>query len=212
MLSSRNSRTTRTEGEAMAIGKKGLIAGLIGAGFAFCTPAAFAQAPEAGWYAGGTLGQAEVQDFCSAFGGPGISCDEKDTAWRLRAGYQINRTIAVEFGYHHLGEATVSDATASLSPEFSAWELLAVGMLPVSNQFSIYGKAGFFRGETEISATLVGVGSGSVKETTIDLTYGIGAQFNVTPRFGIRAEWQRYTDVGDEDTIGEGDVDVLSAG
>lgn len=51
-----------------------------------------------------------------------------------------------------------------------------------------------------------------IKETNTDLTYGFGGQFNVSPQVGIRAEWQRYTNMGDNATIGESDVDVMSLG
>jgi opacity protein-like surface antigen len=40
------------------------------------------------------------------------------------------------------------------------------------------------------------------------VTYGIGAQYNITPVFGVRAEYQVYSDAGD----GATDVNVMSIG
>jgi OOP family OmpA-OmpF porin len=51
-----------------------------------------------------------------------------------------------------------------------------------------------------------------IKETNTDLTYGIGAQYDINRQLGVRAEWQRYTNMGDDATIGESDVDVMSVG
>jgi hypothetical protein len=42
--------------------------------------------------------------------------------------------------------------------------------------------------------------------------YGIGGEFNVSKRFGIRIEWNRYADIGSDEVTGEGDVDMFSAG
>jgi OOP family OmpA-OmpF porin len=189
--------------------KCGVLAIVVGAGIAFSATNAMAQmSADSGWYLGGTIGQSDADVDCSGT----TSCDTKDTAWRILGGYQINRNFAVEVGYHNLGEVSASAPGVSVNLESNAWELVGIGAFPISNQFSIYGKAGFYRGETEVEASVAGVGSGSLDETNTDLTYGIGAQYKVNRQLGIRAEWQRYTNLGDNGTIGEADVDVMSVG
>ena len=159
-----------------------------------------------GWYVGASIGQSSKDlDGCGA----GVSCDKKDTAWRILGGYQINRNFAVELGFHQLGEASGSSGGQVISFEANAIELVGVGALPLANNFVLYAKAGFYRGETE--ATSNNTSGPNAKVTNTDLTYGLGAQYNFDRRFGIRAEWQRYTNMGDE-AIGESDVDVLSIG
>jgi OOP family OmpA-OmpF porin len=167
-------------------------------------------AQDAHWYVGGTIGQSKVKDnsFCAG----ATSCDTKDTAWRVLGGYQINRNFSAEVGYHNLGESKASNATASVNFKANVWELVGIGAWPLGNQFSIYGKAGAYRGEVKASASLTGVGSGSLKETNTDLTYGVGAQYDINRQLGIRAEWQRYTSMGNNATIGKSDVDVMSIG
>jgi OOP family OmpA-OmpF porin len=118
----------------------------------------------------------------------------------------------MELGYHDFGKATESAPGASAEFKASAFELLAVGILPVTNEFSLYGKAGLYRGEVKATASVTGLGSGSITETNIDLTFGVGAQYNFTRQFGVRAEWQRYMSMGDNATIGEADVDTMSLG
>lgn len=191
----------------MEIGKKGLLAGLIGAGFALAGPAALAQAPAApGWYAGGSLGQSEAKDTdCSP---PLTSCDDKDTAWKIFGGYQINRNFAVELGYTNLGEFSASGPGVNASIESKAWEVMGVGSFPVADRFSLYGKLGFYRAESEATSNIPGV---SADESNTGLAFGIGAQYDFTRSVAVRAEWQRYSDVGGGN-IGETDLDVLSIG
>jgi|SRR5687767_11914336 OmpA-OmpF porin, OOP family len=160
---------------------------------------------ERGWYAGASIGQSSMDiEGC----GGAISCDDKDTAWRILGGYQINRNFAVELGYHQLGDAIASGPGGQVNFEATAIELVGLGILPLANNFALYAKAGFYRGETEAKGL---AGSVDESETNTDLTYGLGAQYNFNPRFGVRAEWQRYTNMGGEAT-GESDVDVLSIG
>jgi len=165
-----------------------------------------AAAQDTGFYAAFHLGQATLKDFCADVGGPGISCDEKDTSWKILGGYQFNRHLAIELGYTDLGEATVAGPGIGGTLEATAFEVVALGMLPLPDKFSLYGKVGIYRGDTEAN----GLG-GSASETNTDLTFGIGARFDFTRNLGVRAEWQKYQDMGGG-VIGEGDVDAISVG
>ena len=42
-----------------------------------------------------------------------------------------------------------------------------------------------------------------------DPVYGLGVQYDFTDKFGLRGEWMRYSNVGDSDTTGQTDVDVM---
>jgi OOP family OmpA-OmpF porin len=63
------------------------------------------QPPESGFYLGAGIGHATAKDWCHepALASGAARCDDKDTAWRLLAGYQFNRYLALEGGYHNLG-------------------------------------------------------------------------------------------------------------
>jgi len=79
----------------------------------------------------------------------------------------------------------------------NAWEVVGLGILPLGGgKFDVFGKAGFFWGEIK---------GGGVKEDSVELTYGVGASWHITPNLSLRGEYQRYTDVGD----GATDVDVI---
>jgi OOP family OmpA-OmpF porin len=141
-----------------------------------------ALAQDTGFYAGFSLGQATADDACTGVSGPGVSCDDKDSAWKILGGYQFNRHFAVELGYTDLGEVSASGPGFSASIESSAFEVVAVGMMPIADKFSIYGKLGMYRGESDASGP-----GGSISESTTDLTFGIGARYDFTRNLGVRA-------------------------
>ena len=171
--------------------------------------AGMAQGADSGWYIGGTIGQAKVNDFCE---GLVASCEDTDTSLRVLGGSQFSKHFALEAGYHQLGEASVTNGGLFAKVEAMAWELVAVGMLPVADRFSVYGKLGVYRGETDFSTNIVAPGIPSTfSESNTDLTMGFGLQFDVANNLGLRAEWQRYQDLGGPQ-IGESDVDVMSIG
>jgi OmpA-OmpF porin, OOP family len=187
--------------------KSTMIAGFMAASIA-TVGSAYAQAgQDRGWYLGGSIGQSSMDiEGCGGV----VSCDDKDTAWRILGGYQINRNFAVELGFHQLGDASASFPGGRVDFEANAIELVGIGAVPLANNFAVYAKAGFYRGETEATGSNV-AGPIDMKETNTDITYGVGVQYSFNPKFGIRAEWQRYPNMGGEE-IGESDIDVLSIG
>jgi OOP family OmpA-OmpF porin len=170
---------------------KSAVAILAVAAAMFSLPAA-AQLNMSSVYVGGSLGR-------SNFKAP----SETDTAWRLFGGYQFHRNFAAEIGYHDLGEVNFvqGDRSAKL------WELVGVGMWPVANALSVYGKLGGYYGKSELQSAVVPSGD----DTNGGLTYGVGAQYDFMPQAGVRVEWQRYDNVGGN-TTGETDIDVVNVG
>jgi OOP family OmpA-OmpF porin len=157
-----------------------VIVGLTAAVFAL--PAA-AQADSTGLYVGASIGQSKLRD-CDG-------CDNKDTAWRLLGGYQLNRNFSAEVGYHNLGQFG--------GTKINAWELVGVGLFPVANQFGVYGKLGAHHSELKDGGSETGNG----------LTYGLGLQYDIMPAVALRGEWQRYDKVGG---VSDVKMDVLSIG
>jgi opacity protein-like surface antigen len=103
--------------------------------------------PESGFYVGLGLGKATAKDWCSepALGGGATRCDDKDTTWRMLAGYQFTRNFAVEGGYHDLGRVQFTRGVAETTLKANAWELNGIAALPVGGIVSVYGKLGLFR-------------------------------------------------------------------
>lgn len=162
-----------------------------------------------GIYAGVSVGRATARDMCSdpALGGAAgtTKCDNKDTTWRLLAGWQFNRNLALEIGYHDLGKSQLTNAGVDSEIRFKAWELVGVGILPVGGITSIYGKFGAFRGEA-----VGGGGAANTKSSKYRATYGAGVQFDVFRSFAVRGEWQRYPQLGGGGFNGQTDLSVFS--
>src|SRR5258706_14578098 len=78
-------------------------------------------------YVGGSVGQSHFRQGCTGLVS-GVSCDEKDTAWRILAGYQITATVSAEVGYPNFGELKTSLGRTSESIKDKEWELDAVGV------------------------------------------------------------------------------------
>jgi OOP family OmpA-OmpF porin len=180
-------------------------------GVALTLAAMAAGAQDRGFYVGGHLGQAKAKDACSDVGGPGISCDDTATSFKILGGYQFNKHLAAELGYIDFGKAEARGPGGTITLKSHAFDLVAVGTLPIADRFSVYGKIGAYRATTDlnVSTTLL---RGSASDDSTDLTYGVGAGFDATRQVTLRAEWQRYSDVGGDNVGGKGDVDVISLG
>ena len=190
----------------MRIGTRNLLAGV-----ALAALAMPALADESGWYAGIGLGSSTAKGACDGVSGPGVSCDESDTALKLYGGYQMNRHFAVEFGYADLGKARASFAGfGDVSVGATGVEVLGVGILPINPAWSIYGKLGVFSWHVDANDGTGLVGSTSANGAS--LTYAGGIAYQATPHVALRAEYQQYSDVGDENTTGQGDIGVFALG
>jgi OOP family OmpA-OmpF porin len=190
------------------------------------TPFAPARAQEdaPGAYLGLSVGQTKIDEFCDVFSGAS-SCDDTDVGWKIFAGYQFNRFFAVEGGYVDLGKASASVSgvqdpffecgTISGSLEAEAWGAFAsaVATIPIGQRFGIFGKVGGAYTDAELTASgtssLCGAGSDSLSDDGVNLTFGVGAKFDILRNLSIRAEWERFNDVGGDF---EADVDLISAG
>ena len=188
--------------------RKLLTAGLL-ALVAVSTPAL---SQDTGWYVGLGVGQSKFDVDCTGT----TSCDDKDTAWSIFGGYQFNKHFGAELGYVDLGKVTASGPVlgvpVSLSIKTKAFELLGVGTYPINQQFSVYGKLGFFRWDVDASASALGA-SASDSDSGTDFTHAIGVKYNFTKTIAGTLQWQRYYNIGSDDTTGgTSDVDVIGVG
>jgi len=179
--------------------KKSLLAAL---GFA---AAVFALPASAQWYAGAGLGQSKFKGDLGCDNSSGLtSCDDKDTAWKLFGGYQVNKNLAGEATYQDFGKAKASAAGVNADVKSHAFDVSALGMLPFLESFAGYGRLGVYYAMSDGNSN-AGV---SADKSNWDVTYGLGLQWNPTPKLGVRAEFQVYNKVGGGD-LGKGNVEVL---
>lgn len=180
-----------------------LFAGLLAASALAFSP--ISQAQMSGqWYAGLGFGQSKATDACNSLSA-GIACDDTDTATRIFGGYKFNRNFAFEVGYSDLGKASASIPALTEEWKATTWDFVAVGILPINDQFSLLGKIGLTSWSVDDTAT----GFATQSATGTDTTYALGVQYELNSQFGLRAEWQTFSSLGDDNTTGQSDVDVI---
>ena len=178
-----------------------------------------------GFYVGANVGysKADVGDpeLPAPFTYSSTNRDESDTGAKVFAGYRFTRHLALEAGYtrlgkfSHSGTATPGGGTSFVEVKMDGWNVDLVGILPLQNNFSIFGRIGAFFSESRLTASATAplvVTRTNAKERETNLKVGAGVQYDFTPAFGLRAEWERYANVGKSTTSGELDVDLFSLG
>ena len=183
-----------------------------------------------GWYMGIGVGQSKAKEMgsCSDLNGvlsPGFSCSAKDTSTgaKLFGGYRFNQYVAAEVSYVDLGKFTMSangtlfatsnPTTAVASDEPSGFSVDAVGTWPITPEFAVLGRIGVFRwildDSASVSNSVFTVGTHD-KPTGMSADFGVGAKYDFDRKMGVRAEFQRFTSIGNG-TTGKSDVDLISA-
>ena len=175
---------------------------------------AYAAAGDAGWYGGLSVGRsiehmggAGIDTALGAQGAaPGASLDRRDFSGSLFGGYSFSPNFALEGGLTSLGRL---DFTGPVSGHYSASgaELDALGLLPVAERWSLYGKAGLFYGRSTLEAN-----GARVHDWDTSPVLGLGASYDLSRSVAARFGVDRYFNVGEAGTTGRGDIDQYTVG
>ncbi|CAN5169727.1 porin OmpA [soil metagenome] len=194
---------------------------------AFASPGAMAQGQDSGWYGGANVGRsaAAIDDarinsslIGSGFSASTIADDDRSTGYKIFGGYQINKNFAVEGGYFDLGNfgytaTTVPAGTLDGRIKLRGLNLDLVGTLPLSEKFSIFGRAGlnYAQARDSFSGTgAVQVNNPNPRKNDTNYKLGLGLQYALSESLAVRAEAERYRV---NDAIGNrGHVDLVSVG
>lgn len=160
-------------------------------------------------FVGLSVGQSTLDDFCDGI--PfGVSCDDTDSALKLFGGYRFNQNMAFEAAYIDMGESVATDGFDTLKAEATALNFSVLGIIPVSSTFEIFGKFGLAFWDTKLSAS--GSFSGARDADGQDIMFGAGVSFQATNQLSIRAEAEKFDNVGDGTATLESSVTILSVG
>ena len=77
-----------------------------------------------------------------------------------------------------------------------------MGLLPLNERFTLFGKAGVLMTDIEVTARS-GAASATEDDDSTELHFGFGALFHLGRNFAIRAEWERAQDT---------ELDMISIG
>ena len=175
---------------------------------------AIAQDETTGPYIGGNIGRTHA-DFDNGsinqtLTGQGFTVrstneDNSGTGYKLFGGYQLNRNFAVEGGYFDLGKSSytvnatrnIGGAAGSFNGEtrVRGLNLDLVGMLPLSDRFSILGRVGAAYAQSRANFNSTGsvpANASNNRRNDTNLKVGLGLQYAITEALAMRAEVERY--------------------
>jgi opacity protein-like surface antigen len=154
----------------------------------------------------------------------GRSTHELDIGGKVFAGYRFHPYGAVEAGYSNLtlsryfkfdyqGYGPLTGAELNGKYYASAWWLGLVGMfpLPVHPALSFYGKAGAAYTKAVFDVTGSGIPyQSNAKAYKWTPLLAVGAQYDFTPSWGARLEYESYGRIGDANTTGQVDARLVT--
>ena len=166
----------------------------------FGVQGAFADDP--GWYVGGGIGPTGSDLGTADFDDGSLTSGSVDegTGWKVYGGYQIMKHFAVEGGFTDLDEVTFDGVAGSggifgagpvnANIETDGLFVTAVGIIPLNQHFSIFGKAGFMNWNSDASVTSANLGTIGFDDDGTDPMFGVGVEFLKKQKFSLRAEWE----------------------
>ena len=162
-------------------------------------------------YVGASFGQSDIDEEITTGLIDSGTVDGKDSGWKIFGGYMFSRNLGLEVAYVNLGEVSYSGSFGGFpvtggKVEVNGFNVAAVGNLPISEQFSVFGKIGLFMWDAEASDTTAGAPFSAAADGT-DLSLGLGVSYNFTRNFAVRAEWEMFqTDPADATLLSIGAV------
>lgn len=197
------------------------------AGFSMGHVAVAVAADDTGWYIGGNVGQStadiDAPRIKSGLQAGGLTTtdfkeDERNNGFKLFGGYQFNRYLALEGGYFDLGEFsyvanTLPTGTVSGNLSVRGVNLDLVGLLPFTDKFSAFARAGVTQARTRDKFSATGFATVQDPERSKSNTgfkVGVGIQYALVPSLGLRVEAERFRI---DDAVGsKGDINLVSIG
>lgn len=189
-----------------------------------------AMADDSGWYVGANVGQSRTKIDnarnianlqTQGLATTAIVENNRATDYKLFGGYRVSKNFAVEGGYFDLGQfgfamTTLPAGTLNGNIKIQGVNLDAVGILPVTEQFSAFARVGLNYAQSKTSFSGTGAALNVVPlnfnptKSQINYKFGAGLQYDFTESLGMRLEGERYRI---NDAIGnKGDIDFFSLG
>lgn len=151
---------------------------------AAATPAFAGSVDLSGFYAGATLGVGSA-NFTAPVAGYTVENPKNKPVYGVFGGYRYNKNLAVEMAYtgaSYLYTTPTVGGARTLSKQI-VFALTAVGTMPVSDSFSVFGKLGVASASSENNA------AGEQNTRRFAPTFGAGVEYKFTPnisgRFGV---------------------------
>lgn len=192
-----------------------------------------AVAADSGFYAGAGIGYGKINvnedkidnnidaflnDAETGFAVTKSSVSQGSSPYSLTVGYKWMKYLATEISYIDLGNAnyrsTISDgevdATVKGQWEAKGWPVSVLGIWPIDDSWSVFGRVGVFLGDVKFQAKVVENGAaicgfdqcakGNTSDNSTQFIGGVGTDFNFMDTWTARLEWQALPSLGNDDT------------
>ncbi|MDO8412964.1 MAG: OmpA family protein [Gallionellaceae bacterium] len=187
-----------------------------------------AVADDSNWYLGGNIGQsrAKIDDtritaqlVGVGFATTSIVDENRSAAYKLFAGYKVGKNFALEGGYFDIGKfgftsTTIPAGTLTGKIKLRGVNIDAVGILPITEQFAVFGRAGLNYAQARDNFSSTGLVPAPVNpnpsKSEANYKFGMGLQYDFTESLGMRAEAERYR-INDA-VSNKGDINMYSLG
>ena len=193
-------------------------AGVLTLGLGVMAPAAFAAGPTApDIYIGGNIAVNRATDLGgkidSSLASQGIgassSADKSSLDPSLRLGYKVTPNFALEASYDHISSHDVNSTISSPTADTASghWKadglgLHAVGIVPIDQNLSVYGRLGVEQFHTKFDLSSNASGSTAVSGSghNTSLVLGAGLSYAINKNLDTVVEYNRFNHVGDAST------------
>jgi len=123
--------------------------------------------------------------------GLGAAPAPEPESFRMKLGFRYSRYFAVETGYADFGPVALRAPFALARAPGRGFSLDTVGTLPLWSHVALYGRIGAWR--TVGGASLLAAGTETLPRPGAGLRYGLGLKVDLTRRFGLMAEMERFS-------------------
>jgi hypothetical protein len=155
--------------------------------------------------------------------------DDEGSSYGFVVGWRMSEHIALEGGYMDLGTVKYREHAAgvfqtdpsaprtfqqNIDSGTSGIQMSALGILPLTYRWELYARGGVLISNSTESIFVLDDrgGSGKLRGTKsgFDLLAGVGVGFSLVEIYNLRLEYQRVFDAGDDATLDEADVDLMT--
>jgi OOP family OmpA-OmpF porin len=147
-----------------------------------------------GWRAGAAASFADFEGE-SDLGAPLSELDDSAVGLKLHTQYQFNDWFGIEGAYFNTADFEEQTGTGDIDLNLDGFSIDGVAYIPMGTpDIKLYGKAGYFDADSEVSLN----GAVDNQGSEDGLTLGAGAMIEIAEQWGIRADFDWYdADVGD---------------
>lgn len=162
---------------------------------------------------GGYFGIGFARATALDMGDPGAGTqDDTDTSLSAFLGYEFSRQLSGELNYVNLGKFTTDyrepGYTSHTEAKAHAISATLVGLLPFAGEFGAFGRAGVAFASVDGNGSDSDGSSVSASGSSTSPVFGIGLQYGFESKYLFRVEFDRYQDVGNDET-GKSDFNTI---